>query len=250
MRHKPCSSGPRHQEPVPIRARFQEFRGSLELRQTWSILEHGWSTLLPQEMRTDHSPCLPTMLPTQLNLLKKQKPATSQVPAPASVCLLCLSVQFSSVQLPSRVRLFATPSIAARQASLSITNSRSLLRLMPIDSVMPSSHLILFHLILIPSSSCLQSLPASGSFPVSQFFTWGGQSIGVSASASVLPMNTQDWSPLGWTGWIPLLSIFSSTLFHISCLPEAPWSPPSLSLSNLEICPLSCPAQALQDILI
>ena len=55
-----------------------------------------------------------------------------------------------------------------------------------------------------PVSSCPQSLPASGSFPMSQFFTWGGQSIGVSASASVLPMNTQDWSPLGWTGWISL----------------------------------------------
>ena len=55
-------------------------------------------------------------------------------------------------------------------------------------------------------SSCPQSLPASGSFPMSQFFAWGGQSIGVSASASVLPMNTQDWSPLGWTGWISLQS--------------------------------------------
>ena len=55
---------------------------------------------------------------------------------------------------------------------------------------------------VIPFSSCPQSLPASGSFPVSQLFSWGGQSIGVSASISVLPMNTQDWSPLGWTGWI------------------------------------------------
>ena len=56
---------------------------------------------------------------------------------------------------------------------------------------------------VVPFSSCLQSFPASGSFPMSQFFPSGGQSIGVSASASVLPMNTQDWSPLGWTGWIP-----------------------------------------------
>ena len=53
---------------------------------------------------------------------------------------------------------------------------------------------------VVPFSSCRQSLPASGSFPMSQLFTWGGQSIGVSASGSVLPMNTQDWSPLGWTG--------------------------------------------------
>ena len=62
-------------------------------------------------------------------------------------------------------------------------------------------------------SSCPQSLLASGSFPVSQLFAWGGQIIGVSASASVLPMNTQDWSPLGWTGWISLQSkrVFSNT---------------------------------------
>ena len=65
-------------------------------------------------------------------------------------------------------------------------------------------------------SSCPQSLSASGSFPMSQFFTWGGQSIGVSASASILPMNTQDWPPLGWTGWISLQSkglsrVFSNT---------------------------------------
>ena len=69
---------------------------------------------------------------------------------------------------------------------------------------------------VVPFSSCPQSLPASGSFPVSQLFTWGGQSIGVSASASLLPMNTQDWSPLGWTGWISLQSkglsrVFSNT---------------------------------------
>ena len=69
---------------------------------------------------------------------------------------------------------------------------------------------------VVPFSSCPQSLPASGSFPVSQLFAWGGQSTGVSASASVLPMNTQDWSPLGWTGWISLQSkglsrVFSNT---------------------------------------
>ena len=69
---------------------------------------------------------------------------------------------------------------------------------------------------VIPFSSCLQSFPASGSFPMSQFFSSGGQSIGVSASTSVLPVNTQDWSPLGWTGWISLQSkglsrVFSNT---------------------------------------
>ena len=59
---------------------------------------------------------------------------------------------------------------------------------------------------VIPCSSCLQSLPASESFPVSQLFAWGGQSTGVSALASFLPKNTQDWSPLEWTGWISLQS--------------------------------------------
>ena len=69
---------------------------------------------------------------------------------------------------------------------------------------------------VVPFSSCPQSFPASGSFPTSQFFASGGQSIGVSASASVLPMNTQDWFPLGWTGWISsqskgLSRVFSNT---------------------------------------
>ena len=66
---------------------------------------------------------------------------------------------------------------------------------------------------VVPFSSCPQSLPASGSFPMSQLFASGGQSIGVSASASVLPMNTQDWSPLGWTGWISLQSKGLSNVF-------------------------------------
>ena len=69
---------------------------------------------------------------------------------------------------------------------------------------------------IVPFSSCPQSFPASGYFPMSQLFAWGSQSIGVSASTSVPPMNTQDWSPLGWTGWISLQSkrlsrIFSNT---------------------------------------
>ena len=99
-----------------------------------------------------------------------------------------LVYQIRSDQLLSRVRLFSTPGIAARQASLSITNSRNSLRLTSIESVMPSSHLVLCR----PFSSCPQSLPASGSFQMSQLFASGGQSIGVSTSTSVLPMNTQD----------------------------------------------------------
>ena len=87
---------------------------------------------------------------------------------------------FSSVQLLSCVRLFVTPWIAAHQASLSITNFQSLLKLVSITSVMPSS----ISSSMLPFSSCLQSFKASGSFPMSQLFTSGGQSIGASASSS------------------------------------------------------------------
>ena len=97
-------------------------------------------------------------------------------------------IQFSSVQSLSHVQLFVTPWIAARQASLSIINSQSSLKLMSIESVMPSSHLIF----VVPFSSCPQFLPASEYFPMSQLFLWGGQSTGVSASASLLPKNSQD----------------------------------------------------------
>ena len=109
-------------------------------------------------------------------------------------------IYFSSVQLLGHVRFFATPWTVAHQASLSITNSQSLLKLMSIESVMPSNHLIP----VIPFFSHLQYFLASGSFPMSQFLPSGGQSIRVSASASVIPMNIQDWFPLGWTGWISL----------------------------------------------
>ena len=110
--------------------------------------------------------------------------------------------KFSSVQSLSRVRLFATPWTAAHQASLSITNCRSSPKLMSLSwwchPTISSS--------VIPFSSCPQSFPVSGSFQMCQLFASGGQSIGVSASTSVLPMNTEDWSPLGWTGWISLQS--------------------------------------------
>ena len=126
--------------------------------------------------------------------------------------LYMLHIQFSSVQSLSCVRLFATPWIAAHQASLSITNSQSSLKLISIKSVMPSSHLILYSpLLLLPPIP-----PSIRVFSVSQFFAWGGQSIRVSASTSLLPMNIQDWSPLEWTGWISLQSkglsrVFSNT---------------------------------------
>ena len=118
----------------------------------------------------------------------------------------------SSVQSLSSVQLFATPWTAACKSSLSFSISLSLLKLMSIESVMPSKHLIL----CCPLYSCLQSFPASGFFLMSQIFASGGQCIGVSASASVLPMNIQDWFPLGRSSLISLQSkglsrVFSNT---------------------------------------
>ena len=106
------------------------------------------------------------------------------------------------VQLLSFVQLFMTPCRAACQASLSSIIPWSLLKLLSIDSVMPSNHLIL----CCPLFSCPQSFPESGSFPVSGLFASGGKSIEASASASVLPVNIQDWFPLELTGLISLQS--------------------------------------------
>ena len=181
--------------------------------------------------------------------------------------IIHISTQFNSVQSLSRVQLFVTQWTAARQASPSLTNSRCLLKLMAIESVMPLViHIYIIHYLsvqfinsvmsdylrphglqharppfpspaprvypnscllsqwchptisssVIPFSSCLQSFPASWSFQMTQLFPSGDQSIGVSASTSVLSMNGQDWFPLGWTGWISLQSkglsrVFSNT---------------------------------------
>ena len=120
------------------------------------------------------------------------------------------------VQSLSRVWLFVTPWTAAHQAPLSFTISWRLFTFMSIESVMLSNHLIF----CCPFSFCLQSFPASGSFPISQLFASGGQSIGASASASVLPMYIQDWFPIGLTGLISLQSkglprVFSNISLHI-----------------------------------
>ena len=118
-------------------------------------------------------------------------------------------VHFSSV---SHVWLFEIPWTAACQASFSITNSWSSLKLMAIESVMPSNQLILCRPLLLLPLIFL----ASGSFLVSQLLASGGQSTGASASVSVLPMNILDWFPLGLIGWISLQSkglsrVFSNT---------------------------------------
>ena len=110
------------------------------------------------------------------------------------------SWKYSSVQLLSRVRLFATPWIAACQASLSITNSWSSPKLMSIDSVMPSS----LSSSVVPFSSCPQSLPASRSFPMSQLFAWGGQSTGFSFSIS--PSNEHPGLISFRMDWLDLLT--------------------------------------------
>ena len=112
-----------------------------------------------------------------------------------------IDIYFSSIQSFGNVWHFMIPWTATGQASLAITNSRAYSKLMYIQSVMPSNQLILCRpLLLLPSL-----FPSIRVF-TSQFFASGGQSIGVSASASVLPMNIQDWLTLGWTGWISLQS--------------------------------------------
>ena len=97
---------------------------------------------------------------------------------------------------------------------------------------------------VVPFSSCPQSLPASESFPMTQLFAWGGQSIGVSAWASVLPINTQDWSPLGWTGWISLQSKWPSRVFSNTTVQKHQFfgaQPSSKSNSHIHTWPLEKP---------
>ena len=122
------------------------------------------------------------------------------------------SVQFSSVQSLSCVQLYdsmnwSTPGLPVHHQLPKFTQTHAH-RWWWCHPTISSS--------VVPFSSCPQSLPASGSFPMSQLFAWGGQSTGVSASASVLPINIQGWSPLGWTGWISTQSkgfsrVFSNT---------------------------------------
>ena len=139
-----------------------------------------------------------------------------------------LSVQFSSVQSLSRVRLLPTPWIAAHQASLSITNSQSSLRLTSIESVMPSSHIILCHAFLL-----LPSIPPSiRVFSNKSTLHIRCQSTGVSASASFPPKKSQGWSPLEWTGWISL---------QFKGLSKSSPIPQFKSISSLALCLLYGP---------
>ena len=134
--------------------------------------------------------------------------------------------QFSSVQSLSCVWLFVTPWTAAHQTSMFITNSWSLLRLMSIESLMASNQLIFCHPpFLLPSI-----FPSIRIFSNESIFASGGQSTGVSASASVLPMSLQDWSPSEWTGWISLQSKGLSRVFSNSTVQKHQFFGAQLSL--------------------
>ena len=126
-----------------------------------------------------------------------------------------------------------TPWTAARQASLSVTNSQSLLRVMSMESVMPSNQLILCRPLLLPPSS----FPSLRVFSMSQFIASGGQNSGASASASVLLMNTQEWSDLRRPGWISLKS--KESLLGLAISLQSQESPPTLHFQSISSSMLS-----------
>ena len=152
---------------------------------------------------------------------------------PANLCsIFCwLSVQFSSVQFSSVTQLYPTlcdlmdcmqhaRPLCPSPTPGTYSNSCPLSQWCHLTISSP----------VVPFSSCPQSFPASESFPMAQFFTLGGQSFEVSASTSVLPMNTQDWSPLGWTDWISLQSKALSGVFSNAIVQKHQFFCPQLSL--------------------
>ena len=150
-----------------------------------------------------------------------------------------IDYQFSSVQSLSRVRLFATPSISARQASLSVINSRGWWTHVHRvgDAIQPSLPLS------FPSPPALNPSQHQ-SLPMSQLFTWGGQSTGVSALASFLPKKSQGWSPSEWTGWISLQSKGLSRVFSNTTVQKHQFfgsQPSSQSNSHIHTWPLEKP---------
>ena len=151
---------------------------------------------------------------------------------PCAVCQQSCEIVLLLVQSLSCVWLFAIPC----QASLPFTVSWSLLKLMSVEPVMSSNHLILCHPLL---SCCLQSFPASGSFPMSRLFTAGGQSVG--ASASVPPNTTQGWFPLGLIGLIPLQSKGLSRVFSSTTVQKHEFFSTSQSNSHIHTWPLEKP---------
>ena len=167
-----------------------------------------------------------------------------------SICMLYIILNICTytycvvavVQSLSCIGLFVTPWATARQASPSLTISGSLPKFMSIKSVMPPNHLIR----CCTHSSCPQSFSASGSFPVNLLLVSGGQSIGASASAWVLPVSIQGWFPLGLTGLISLLSkgllrVFSSILLTIHIVGEQ-----NLPLQNISLACRSFQAETIK----
>ena len=149
-------------------------------------------------------------------------------------------INFSSVQSFSRVWLFATPWTAIHQASLSLTNSQSLLKLMSIKLVMSSNHLILCHPLLLPPS-IFSSIRV---FSVESVLRIRWPKIGASASVSVLPMNTQGWFPLGLTGLTSLKSKGLSRVFSNTTVQKHQFFGAQLSLksnSHIHTWPLEKP---------
>ena len=132
---------------------------------------------------------------------------------------VCEFLEFSSVQLLSRVQLFVTPCQGLQHARLPCPSPTARAH----SNSCPSSRWChpTISSSVVPFSSHFQSFPASGSSPMNQLFPSGGRSIGVSASTSVLPMNIQDWFPLGFTGWIFLLSNWLSRVFSSTTVQKA-----------------------------
>ena len=166
----------------------------------------------------------------------KSKGVLREINLPSGITNISSVSQFSHSVVSDSV----TPWIAAHQASLSITNSRSLLKLMSIELVLPSSHLI-----LCPPLLLLPPIPPSiRVFSNESTVCMRWPNIGVSASTSVLPMNTQDWSPLGWTGWISLQSKGLSRGFSNTTVQKHPFFGAQLSLqfnSHIHTWPLEKP---------
>ena len=146
-------------------------------------------------------------------------------------------IVFSSVQSLSLVGLFVTPCTPGLLVHHQLPEFTQTHVHRVGDAIQPSHP-------LLPFSSCPQSFPASESFPVSQLFTWGGQSIGVSALTSFLPKNTQDWSSLEWTGWISLQSKGLSRVFSNTTVQKHQFFGAQLSLwssSHIHTWPLEKP---------
>ena len=179
---------------------------AMQETQVWSLSQEETlekrmaihNTILPGEFHGQRSLASPVHGVTRVG----HRVEVLQIPKDDTIKVLH-SVSFSSVA--QSCRLFATPWTAACQACLSIVNSWSLLKLMSIESVIPSKHILCHPLLLLPSI-----MP---SFRVFSNESSGGQSIEVSASTSVFPMNIQDWFPLGWSGWISLQSKGLSRVF-------------------------------------